>query len=89
MGMLGLQKQYLQSCYDFMIPSISLITVRLGTALARGHMCARMLPAVRAICEHCPTPTILSPIRHPAVHCVHWMLVTATACFNFRVRMKT
>jgi len=54
--MLGLQKQYLQSCcYDFMIPSTSLITVHLGTALAKGHMCARMLSVVRAICEHCPT----------------------------------
>ena len=55
MGMLGLQKQYLQSCYDFMIPSTSLITVHLGTALAKGHMCARMLSVVHAICEHCPT----------------------------------
>jgi hypothetical protein len=89
MRMLGLQKQYLQSCYDFMIPSTSLITVHLGTALAKVHMCARMLPVVRAICEHCPTTTILSSVRHPVMHCVHWMLATSTACFNFGVRMKT
>jgi len=36
MGMLGLQKQYLQSYSDCMIPSRSLITVHLGTALAKG-----------------------------------------------------
>jgi hypothetical protein len=36
MGMLGLQTQYLQSCYDFMIPSTSVITVHFGTALAKG-----------------------------------------------------
>jgi len=32
-------KQYLQSCYNFMIPSTSLITVHLGTALAKDHVC--------------------------------------------------
>jgi hypothetical protein len=69
MRMLGLQKQYLQSCYNFMIPSTSLITVHLGTALAKGHMCAKMLPVVCAICEHCPTTTILSPVRHPVMYC--------------------
>jgi len=33
-----------------MIPSTSLITVHFGTALAKGHVCARMLPVERAIC---------------------------------------
>lgn len=61
--MLGLKQQYLESCYDFMVPSMLLITVHLGTALARGHVFARMLPVVHSICEQCSTATFLSLVK--------------------------
>jgi hypothetical protein len=69
--------------------SLSLVTVNLGTALAKGHVSARMLSVVVLFVNSALLPQFFVLLRHPVMYCVHWMLVTATAYSNFEVKMKT